>query len=381
MANPGDGVGISLRVSAGTISHWLDRVSDHAFQNYPLLGLLKAKGLIKRITGGGELRWPLVTSYPELTNLVDGQPMAFSRFNPLKNAVLPWATHTAQQTISPRERAENSGEAAKVKLFNLITKNLQDGAIQRLGPRLFYDGNAAGNELEWHGLETIFGITPGDQTAASEVAVTLADTYAGLSTAYAGLVPGASAGQPGYDAWSPVVLATNHTPAGGSQLSWASNATTLARMAIRRLSYSSARMDQPDVGILTEQAHRQMLELLESTHRTMLGSSDLETRYGFKPVGGVNFEGVVFYWDRACTSVDANSDVVQGYLLNTDKMKLYILNSDIPGAVKGKGDASIFEFWRGLDPYTLQDLFRLVMFSQIAMESPRYFGKLAAIAA
>ena len=378
MANPGDGVGVSARVKESTISLWLDAASEHASQNYPLLGLLQAKKRVKRVTGGGEIRWPIETSFPEMDNLIDGNPMEFTRFNPLRNAVLPWATYTLQGTISPQERAQNAGDAAKLKLFQMVTRNLQDGAVQRLGAKFFLDGNASGNSLEWHGLETMFSMT--GQAAADEVATTLNDTYAGLSTAYAGLVPSAAAGEPGYDAWSPVVVSTNRTPSGGSQLAWESDGISLLRLAVRKLSYGSAMMDQPDLAVFTEEAHRQFLELMEATHRTMLGSTYLETKYGFKPVGGVNFEGLTAYWDRAVPAADANSDVVQGYVLNTDRMELLIQNSDIPGAVKGKGDASIFELWRGFDPYTLQDLFRLIMFSNLRFDSPRYFGKLAEIA-
>jgi hypothetical protein len=71
---------------------------------------------------------------------------------------------------------------------------------------------------------------------------------------------------------------------------------------------------------------------------------------------------------------------VQGYLLNTERMSLKILSSNLEGAVKGKGEASIFEFWQGQDNRTLNTLFRLLMFSQVMFESPRYFGKFAEIA-
>lgn len=378
MANPGDGVGISLRVKESTIALWLDKASDFAMQNYPLMGLLKAKGKLRRVTGGGQIRWVPEISYPDLDNLVNARPMEFSPHNPLKNATLPWATYTMQQTITPQERAQNAGEAQKVALLQTITRNLQNGAVQRLGPKFYVDGNLTGNELEWHGLESIFSMT--GQAAADELATTLNDTYGGLSTAYAGLVPSAASGEPGYDAWSPVLVSTNRTPTGGSQMSWESDCLSFMRLMVRKLCYSSAAMDQPDLGVLTEEAHRQACELLEATHRVALGPSLLETKYGFKPVGGFNFEGVTFYWDRAVPATDANSDEVQGYVLNTNRMELLIQNSDVPGAIKGKGEASIFEFWKGLDPFTLNDLFRLLMFSNIRMESPRYFGKFAGIA-
>ena len=385
MAVAGDGIGVSPRVAAMTTSRWLPRVSDQAYENYPLLDLLRKKKRARRTSaGGGEIRWMLSVGYPALQTFEDGAPHSFVPTGKIKNAVLPFAFYRLTEALSPREKAENRGAAAKGQLVPTVTRRLQDGAVAQLGPELYVDGNATGNGLKLQGLESMFGHSD-TQTANDELATTLNDTYAGLSTAYGsvGSISGATQATRtlGAWAWSPSVVAVNRTPTGGSQLTWDDNCDSLIRLGVRSVSWGAARMDQPDLGVFREPSHRALLEKLESTHRVMLTSSDLETRYGFKPAGGVNFEGVVCYWDRAVPSTDGNSNTMHGYLLNTDKMMLEINPSGVTGAVEAKGEADLFDFWQGQDIYTLQDVYALLMFGQMQFESPRFFAKFTEIVA
>lgn len=384
MANPGDGIGTTPRNAALTISHWLGGVSDQAYDMFPLLGLLKKMGRVKRIQGGGEVRWKVSVGYPELETM-SLSPGTFQPTGKLLNASVPWASYILREPVYPAEKAENMGDAAKGPLVATVTERLQDAVPQRLAGQFWLDGNATGNSLRLHGTETFFGITPGSQTASDEFATVLTDTYAGLSTVYGSVaqIPGATQSSTDLGTWahSPVVVNCNRTPSGGSQISWENGAENYLSRGIRRATWGQSNEDQPNLVVLRELSHAQLLDRMRNTHRVMLGDSYLTTKYGFRPTGVFNFEGASCYWDRSVPATDANSDVVHGYALNPNKMALYVQSSGVSNATRAKGEADLFDFWKGQDPYTLADYYALIARMQLVFNSVRHHAKFAEISA
>lgn len=380
----GDGIGETPRNAALTISHWVSGVSDQMYDMFPLLGLLKSMKLVKRVKGGGECRWMFSAGYPELETM-SMSPTTFQPTGKLFNAAVPWASYIMKEVAYPGEKAENAGDAAKGPLIPTLTKRLQESVPQRLAGQFYLDGNLAANALRLHGLETFCGITAGSQTAADDFATVLADTYAGQSTVYGSVAGISGATQStttlGTWVWSPAIVNTNRTPLGGSQIVWEDGAEHYVSKGLRRATYGQSMQDQPTLVVLTEEAHRLLLNRMRNFHRVMLGESYLTTKYGFKPVGVFNFEGASCYWDRAVPATDVNSDTVQGYFMNPYKMELRVQDSGVANTVKGQGEADLFEFWKGQEQGTLADLYALVSRMQLRFESPRFHGKFAAISA
>lgn len=384
MANPGDGIGSLPRNAALTISHWIGGVSDQVYDYFPFMGLLKRMNRVKRVKGGGEVRWILTAKYPELETM-SLSPGTFQPTGGIHNASVPWASYVVREPVYPAEKAENEGDAAKAPLISTVTDRLQAAIPQRLAGQFWLDGNATGNSLRLQGLESFMGITPGDQVASDEFATTLADTYGGKSTAYGALAQIAGATQTSTDlgtwAHSPVVVNCNRTPSGGSLLSWENNCESYLSRGIRRATWGQSMDDQPTAVVLRELSHAQLLDRMRNTHRVMLGDSYLTTKYGFRPAGTFNFEGAACYWDRSIPATDANSDVVHGYALNPSKMELRVQSSGVSNAVRSKGEADLFDFWKGQDPYTLADYYALMARMQLVFKSVRHFAKFAEISA
>lgn len=379
----GDGIGSTPRNTALTISHWVSGVSDQAYDHFPLLGLIKKMGGVKRISGGGEIRWMFSAGYPALETMTM-TPGTFQPTGNMHNASVPWASYVLREVVFPGEKAENAGSAAKGPLVSTVLERLQNSVPQRLADQFYLDGVLSANANRLMGLESFMAITGGSQTAADEAATVLADTYAGKSTVYgsvAGIAGATQATQTlGAKAWSPAIVSTNLTPSGGSQLSWENNAEIFLGRVVRKATWGASMQDSPTIAVLTETAYAQLLDRYRNTHRVVLGESYLTTKYGFKPIGVFNAEGVAVHWDRALPATDASSDAVQGYVLNPHKMKLYLQDSGVSNTTKGKGEADLFEFWQGQEDRTLADEYALVSRMQLAFESPRFFGKLAAIA-
>src|SRR5690606_23186789 len=114
---PGTGIGISDRVAQVTIAKWAKQVSEQTTNRYVLLKLLQQKGRIQGCDGGGEYRWPVRYRDHPLGSFIDMDPHAVTRENTKINANLPWSAYSATDAISKRERMENGGEAAMVKIF------------------------------------------------------------------------------------------------------------------------------------------------------------------------------------------------------------------------------------------------------------------------
>jgi hypothetical protein len=366
------GVGVTERVAKTTIEEWARKVSEETEKHLILIALLKKKGRIEYGCSGGQFRWIVRIKDHELNGFPDGQPVSFTRQNTKENAYLPWRGYYAQDTITLREKLEQGGPEAMVKVFANREETIRRGVMRRLAQEMFKDGNTTANTaLEtFHGIESCMGI--GAQTASSIIASIHDDTYAGLNTVVGGVSGSTTENE---RVWTPVIMNTNHTPSGGSQQTWENFADEYIRDALLRATYGVGPDDRPDLILLNQLAYKQLLNLMDDKERIPVsrGAGLALTQLGFGNT--VELDGCAITWDASVPSTDAapyGSDGVtmQGYGFTTGRMKLKVL---------GGGSKQLFESRVTFnDSYRADNIF-MHLLGNLMFESPRHFIKFAEI--
>ena len=358
----GEGVGVSERVAKTTISQWSKMVSEQTVDRYILLKMLQSKGRISYGNSGGEMRWVIRYKDHELKGFPDNSPVSFGRVHTLKNATLPWRGYHLTDAITLREKLEQGGKEAMIKVFANREETIRRAAIRQMSGEWFKDGNTAANAAAetFHGVESFMGITPGSQVASDALATVNADTYAGLSTAVGGIT-----GATNDRMWTPVIVSTNKTGA-----SWTDNCDEFIRKLLIEACYGAGPEDNQDLILLTKAAYEELLNKLDDKERLNFkrGTDVGVAKFGFDKF--VELDGCSIGWDAGVPATDVNGDTVQGYSFNTSRMKLKVL---------GKGKSLFKSRVTFNDNYQADHIF-LYLLGNLQFESPRHFGKLAAIA-
>lgn len=351
----------SLRVLHTTREEWSKELHNETLESHPLLKLLNEK---KRVTyghSGTKLKWTVKFKQLALTPYADMQALSWERNLLTKTAELDYRGYKVVDAISEFEKFQNRGGVeAVIDLFSDKASRMAEDANDRLCAEFYVDGNATGNTLRLHGIESMMSIST--QTAGDALATTLNDTYAGLSTAKGTYESDSTAS--GYDFWSPTIVSTN--PTGKT---WATHADEFIRRGIVEQRRTQKPNEQLDMFLVGRSDYYTLLNLLDDKERVMVTNGDQGIRkFGFKEV--VNIDGVDVSFDPDIPTPDGASDVVRGYGFNTSKMELCLMSK------KGNfWDASGDAF----DETTMAFRFWLGFYGNLKF-SPRHFVKLADIA-
>lgn len=358
------GVGSTERVMKATIEAWARKISEITERNLLLVALMKKKGLIQYGCDSAQHRWIVRKAEHELQPFPDGVPVSFDRVNTKENAYLPNRGYFVSDTITLREKLEQGGPSAMVKIFQDREATMRRGAMRRLAAEMYVDGNAAAQVAReaFHGLDSMMGV--GAQVDTSIVASVHDDTYAGLSTAVGGL-----SSDPLFDRiWTPTIINTNYNPGSGTR-NWNQFADEYVREMIIRLTFGQADEDRPDIGILTRDSYRDLLNILATKERIQVtrGSSEALVKMGF--TNTVEVDGVPMTWDSSVPTTDSDTTayatVVRGYMLTTAMMALRLLGSE-KQLFKSKVTFN--------DSYQADNIF-LWCLGNLKFETPKNFGK------
>lgn len=370
---PGGGVGISTRVATTTIEQWAKKVSEETERHLPLLALLKKKGRIEYGNSGPSFRWVVRKQEHELNPFLDMVAVNTQRVDTKTSATLDWRGYYVSDAITLREKLEQGGPEAMIKIFASREELMRRGAIRRLGAELFKDGNLAANVTAntFHGIESFMGI--GAQTNTAAIASVHNDSYAGLSTAV-GTVDSEFT-----RVWTPTIINTGKVVSGSTQ-SWADFADEYIRLGLLKTTHGSAPEDRPDLCLLTQDAYNDLLNLLDDKERITVdrGSGLALTQLGFG--NHVELDGCAVMWDAAVPSTDASpylgggtTSTVNGYMFTTGRMELKVLGKP--------GSKSLFESKVTFnDTYRADNIF-MHLLGNLKFESPRHFGKFANVSA
>ena len=354
------------RVLNTTIRKFIAKEQVNVYKNRKLTDLLQKKGKISYNWSGEQVEWPVRFKQIDIEGYDDMGVITFARKDLWKRAFLPWRGYVATQVVSRKEKLMNKGREALVKVWDEAAKIMMSDAKDKFGEECYIDGNAAGNENRFHGVQSFLGGTVARSTG---FVVNPDDTYANLDTrlaAYGGVIdsgewPHSSVNDSEFDFWSPLIVDYSDTL-------WAAATDTWANTAIEALRYGiinskrvkSGRDAGLDVVILSRQMFREFEELLDDKERVVIerGSKTSPlTALGWGDV--VSFEGTDITYEYG-VPVDSSANGI-GFGFNTSEMELRSLDD---------------MFWVPLGPYeseeTMSFRFTLNCFGNFAF-NPRAF--------
>lgn len=346
------------------------------FRKFKVFAALEANGKVAMNQGGRGFDWQVRFRNQPVTANNGESPRVFSRQNLWQRANLPYRGYSVTDQVTKREMLENRGAQALIDVAGKMASRLQESMEQQLSKEVYIDGNAAGNENRWHGLESIFGIdgTVNVSTGAKRTA-NAADPFGWASTTYAGLNTGLGylAGglqatgswpyvsvDPEYDYWSPIVCNYTSTYFGGATATWKDQCIEAIREAINHAKRNDTKENQIDMILLDRKLYIQFLNRLDSRERAIVSKSTGLRSYGFGDV--VELDGV-----EVSTEYAVPSGV--GYGLSIGNMEMKCMEAQLMTAE---------------GPFYNEELqshrYAVSVLANIKMKSPRNFVKFQAIA-
>lgn len=367
------------------VTHLREEQQD-TFRKFKVFAMLEASGNVSMNNGGRGFDWQVRYKNQPVTGN-DGQtPRVFSRHNLWQRAYLPYRGYTVQDQVTKREMLENRGAQALIDVAGKMASRLQESMQEHLSAEVFVDGNATGNELRFHGLESLFSVTGddgnlktistgpvsgGDSTAAGLPRDANAadpffypnDEYAGLSTEL-GAVSGSTleAGTwpyvratPDYDYYSPLVCNYESTYFGGATATWKDQCLEAIREALHYAKRNDTRESQIDMILLDRKLYVDLLNRLDSRERAIVTKTNGLRAYGFGDT--VEVDGIE-------TSTDYAVPKDCGYGLSIGNMELKCMEGQLMTAE---------------GPYFNEELqayrYCVSTLANIKMKSPRNFVK------
>jgi hypothetical protein len=348
------------------------------FRKFKVFAALEANGKVAMNQGGRGFDWQVRYRNQPVTSNNGESPRVFARHNLWQRAYLPYRGYTVTDMVSKREMLENRGAQALIDVAGKMASRLQESMQEHLSKEIYIDGNKAGNENRWHGLESIFGVsettgnkdtvkvTDGTKRAGGDNADPFfwpSDEYAGLRTDL-GYVAGSQlesgswpyvAVDPEYDYYSPILCNYTSTYFGGATATWKDQCVEAIREAVNHAKRNDTRENQIDMILLDRKLYIQFLNRLDARERAIVSKSNGLRSYGFGDV--VELDGI-----EVSTEYAIPSGV--GYGLSIGNMEMKCMESQLMVAE---------------GPYYNEELqahrFAVSVLANIKMKSPRNFVK------
>lgn len=316
------------------------------FRRFKVFSALEGSGNVVMNQGGRGFDWEVRYRNTPISSNTGESPRTFARQNLWKKAELNYRGYTTTDSIFKREMLENRGQQALVNVASKMASRLQESMEQYLASEVYVDGDKAGNENRFNGLEsflgalvvssTVQGINP-TTGAIGNIAATMpfaapGDTYAGLRTDlgyYGGsqIDPAWPNGKadPEYDFYSPVLVnwsSTFWTTSAGlsGSAAWGANCVAATREGIHQCKRNDTRESAIDMVILDRKLYIQYLNALDSKERAIVTRENGLRSYGFTDV--FEQDGVEISTEYA---VPANT----GYGISIGNMELRCMESTL----------------------------------------------------
>lgn len=295
-----------------TIPLYLKEFEDQTMRNRKLLAMLKAKNRVKYNQSGTKMNWRVEYKENHISPIGDMSGLNFARQNRHKTAELDWRGYAMPEAVSWTDQLKNAGPQAIISIMGTTVENMLKNFEADFSEQLYIDGNATGNELKVHGIESFTGV--GANVITSTPAFLTDDSYAGLDTDLAGYggqwftSPGTAAATPTtslwptgsgtseYDFWSPLLVSTTNNAFWTSAAdTWAEGATSHLRYGILHSRRNKGKSGQIDMVLTNQEMYRQFTELLAAKERILVtqgqnnGAGTSLTALGFGDI--TRFEG------------------------------------------------------------------------------------------
>ena len=369
------------RVIQTTIQNYLRETEQTTFRRFKVFAMLEGSGNVVMNAAGLNLNWQVRMRNQPVSGNSGETPRVFARQNLFQTATLPYRGYQVTDSIYKREMLENRGQAALINVAGGMATRLEESMSQHLAKEIYVDGNKAGNELRFHGLESMFAvdgtvsIVDGSKRTANadDPFGWPADNYAGLNTSL-GAVAGSQlegswpngVADPEYDFWSPIVV--NYTSkyfkgknsAGADSFTWDDQCVQAVREGIQQAKRNDTKESQIDMVVLDRKLYISYMNKLDSKERALISSNTGLKLYGFKDA---------FQQDGVDITTEYSVPLGCGYGLSIANMELYCMEGNL---LTSEG------------PFYNEDTqaYRYVVsvLGNIKLKSPRNFFKLQAIA-
>lgn len=349
------------------------------FRKFKVFAALEANGKVAMNQGGRGFDWQVRYRNQPVTGNNGESPRVFARHNLWQKATLPYRGYTVTDQVTKREMLENRGAQALIDVAGKMASRLQESMQEALSREIYVDGNKAGNENRFHGLESIFGIGSGTDTinvtdGTRRTGGNAADPFGFPSDEYAGLRTdlGYLAGSqlesgswpyvpadPEYDYYSPIVCNYTSTYFGGATATWKDQCVEAIREATNHAKRNDTKENQIDMILLDRKLYIQFLNRLDARERAIVSKSNGLRSYGFGDV--VELDGIEVSTEYAVPTGC-------GYGLSIGNMELKCMESQLMVAE---------------GPYYNEELqshrYAVSVLANIKMKSPRNFVKFQAI--
>jgi len=291
------------RAIGTTIVNYLREEELTTFRKFKVFAALEASGNVVMNQAGLGLNWQVRYRNQPVTGNNGETPRVFARQNLWVDANLPYRGYQVTDSIYKREMLENRGQQALIDVAGKMASRLQESMEQHLSKEVWVDGNEAGNELRFHGIESMMAtdgtvkIDDGTMRAANAADMFgwPADNYAGINTGL-GAVAGSQlegvwpngVADPEYDFYSPIVV--NYTSSafqaatGKSTNTWADNCVVATREGIHQAKRNDTRESQIDMVILDRRLYIDYMNTLDSKERAIVTRTNGLKSYGFNDV-------------------------------------------------------------------------------------------------
>jgi hypothetical protein len=369
------------RVIQTTIQNYLRETEQTTFRRFKVFAMLEGSGNVVMNAAGLNLNWQVRMRNQPVSGNNGETPRVFARQNLFQTATLPYRGYQVTDSLFKREMLENRGQAALINVAGGMATRLEESMSQHLSKEIYIDGNKAGNDLRFHGLESIFAvdgtvsIVDGSKRTANadDPFGWPADNYAGLNTGL-GAVAGSQlegswpngVADPEYDFWSPIVV--NYTSkyfkgknsAGADSFTWDDQCVQAVREGIQQAKRNDTKESQIDMVVLDRKLYIAYMNKLDSKERALISSNTGLKLYGFKDS---------FIQDGCDITTEYAVPAGCGYGLSIANMELYCMEGNL---LTSEG------------PFYNEDTqaYRYVVsvLGNIKLKSPRNFFKLQAIA-
>ena len=336
------------RSAATTLADHIRDVEESWMRNYQMGALLEEHDRISYNHGGRGFDWPIQYRIHNIEGNTGETVRNFARRNLFLTANLPYRGYQATDAIFKKERLENRGEAAIVKLWESFVERLEKSIKQGIATEFYVDGNATGNEQMWHGFESFLNATQTINVSTGAARTANAgdpvcypnDSYAGLSTVlgnYGGAqssnsVWPAGTADPEYDAFSPLII--NATSSVFTSTTWAANALDAMRYLIIHSQRNSSIDGQITNIFLNRDGYRVAITKAQSEEQIFRTPGDGAEASGLVALGFknvFNFDGVDVSWETGVPASDpANtSRTMYGYGFNYRTVELRCMEDTI----------------------------------------------------
>jgi hypothetical protein len=362
-----------------TIVNYLREEELTTFRKFKVFAALEGSGNVVMNQGGLGLNWQVRYRNQPVTGNNGETPRVFARQNLWVDANLPYRGYQVTDSIYKKEMLENRGQQALINVAGKMASRLQESMEQHLAKEVWIDGNRAGNELRFHGIESMMAIdgtvdiTNGTKRAANAADMFgwPADSYAGLNTGLGAVAGSQLEGvwpngvcDPEYDFYSPIVVNTTSTAfkplTGATSSTWFDNCVVATREGIHQAKRNDTRESQIDMVILDRKMFIEYLTKLDSKERAIVTRTNGLKSYGFNDV---------FEQDGVEISTEYAVPAGCGYGLSINNMELRCMEGSLMTAE---------------GPFYNEDTqaYRYVVsvLANLKFRSPRNFFKLQAIA-